>query len=59
MALMLISVLMTKIFLAGLFNEELGAVFQIKGEHQESVETLFTEHGLADCLHYLGQSNTK
>lgn len=42
--------------LAGLFNEELGAVFQIKREHQESVETLFTEHGLADCLHYLGQA---
>lgn len=42
--------------LAGLFNEELGGVIQIRAEHQEAVEALFAEYGLSDCLHYLGQA---
>ncbi|MEZ2684131.1 phosphoribosylformylglycinamidine synthase [Proteus vulgaris] len=42
--------------LAGLFNEELGGVIQISAEHQDVVEALFTQYGLADCLHYLGQA---
>lgn len=42
--------------LAGLFNEELGAVIQISAEHQDAVESLFTEYGLANCLHYLGEA---
>ncbi|MEQ4923237.1 phosphoribosylformylglycinamidine synthase [Proteus hauseri] len=42
--------------LAGLFNEELGGVIQISEQHQEAVEALFTEVGLSDCLHYLGQA---
>ncbi|MBI6529755.1 phosphoribosylformylglycinamidine synthase [Proteus vulgaris] len=42
--------------LAGLFNEELGGVIQISTEHQDTVESLFAQYGLADCLHYLGQA---
>lgn len=45
--------------LAGLFNEELGTVIQVKAEHQQAVESLFTEHGLADCLHYLGHATAE
>ncbi|HCH49683.1 MAG TPA: phosphoribosylformylglycinamidine synthase [Proteus sp.] len=44
--------------LAGLFNEELGAVIQISQQHQDDVEALFTEYGLADSLHYLGQATS-
>ncbi|AKA37996.1 phosphoribosylformylglycinamidine synthase [Yersinia ruckeri] len=42
--------------LAALFNEELGAVIQIRAEQRAAVEQLFAEQGLADCVHYLGQA---
>lgn len=42
--------------LAALFNEELGAVIQLRAADRAAVEALFARHGLADCLHYLGQA---
>jgi phosphoribosylformylglycinamidine synthase len=42
--------------LAALFNEELGAVIQIRASDRSDVEALFAQFGLADCLHYLGQA---
>ncbi|UZX69191.1 phosphoribosylformylglycinamidine synthase [Yersinia ruckeri] len=42
--------------LAALFNEELGAVIQIRAEQRAAVEQLFAEQGLAGCVHYLGQA---
>ncbi|ELM3739140.1 phosphoribosylformylglycinamidine synthase [Yersinia ruckeri] len=42
--------------LAALFNEELGAVIQIRAEQRAAVEQLFAEQRLADCVHYLGQA---
>ncbi|EMH4084969.1 TPA: phosphoribosylformylglycinamidine synthase [Providencia stuartii] len=40
--------------LAALFNEELGAVIQIKQQDKQYVENCFAEAGLGECLHYLG-----
>lgn len=40
--------------LAALFNEELGAVIQVKAQDREYVEACFAEVGLGECLHYLG-----
>ena len=40
--------------LAALFNEELGAVIQVRNEQRADVEQLLASHGLADCTHYLG-----
>jgi phosphoribosylformylglycinamidine synthase len=42
--------------LAALFNEELGAVVQVAAEDRGAVEALLGEHGLSDCVHYLGQA---
>lgn len=44
--------------LAALFNEELGAVIQVAAADRERVEQVFTDHGLADCLRYLGRAGT-
>lgn len=40
--------------LAALFNEELGAVIQIKQQDRPYVEACFADAGLGECLHYLG-----
>ncbi|KAA8995709.1 phosphoribosylformylglycinamidine synthase [Affinibrenneria salicis] len=42
--------------LAALFNEELGAVIQVAAERQAEVEQVLADHGLADCVHYLGRA---
>ncbi|MGP6378798.1 phosphoribosylformylglycinamidine synthase [Yersinia bercovieri] len=42
--------------LAALFNEELGAVIQVGAEQREAVEKVLAEHGLANCVHYLGRA---
>lgn len=42
--------------LAALFNEELGGVIQVRAADRPAVEQCFAEHGLADCLHYLGKA---
>ncbi|MDD5275055.1 MAG: phosphoribosylformylglycinamidine synthase [Methylovulum sp.] len=39
---------------AALFNEELGAVLQVRAEHCEAVITLLTHAGLVDCVHKIG-----
>lgn len=40
--------------LAALFNEELGAVIQVRNEQRAEVEQILAQHGLADCTHVLG-----
>ncbi|QCR37788.1 phosphoribosylformylglycinamidine synthase [Nissabacter sp. SGAir0207] len=42
--------------LAALFNEELGAVIQVKEEQRAEVEALLAKHGLQACTHYLGRA---
>ncbi|EQC00884.1 phosphoribosylformylglycinamidine synthase [Photorhabdus temperata] len=42
--------------LAALFTEELGAVVQIRASDKAFVENLLAEHGLADCVYYLGKA---
>lgn len=42
--------------LAALFNEELGAVIQVRAQDRAAVEALLGEHGLSDCIHYLGKA---
>ncbi|MFE8147072.1 phosphoribosylformylglycinamidine synthase [Brenneria goodwinii] len=42
--------------LATLFNEELGAVIQIPASRRAEVESVLAQHGLADCVHYLGRA---
>ena len=42
--------------LAALFNEELGAVIQVRAADREAVEALLASHGLTECTHYLGQA---
>ena len=44
--------------LAALFNEELGGVIQVRAADRQAVEALLAAHGLADCVHYLGQATT-
>lgn len=44
--------------LAALFNEELGAVIQVRAADREAVEALLAQHGLGDCVHYLGKAVT-
>ncbi|HBW41568.1 MAG TPA: phosphoribosylformylglycinamidine synthase, partial [Leclercia adecarboxylata] len=44
--------------LAALFNEELGAVIQVPAAEREAVEALLAQHGLGDCVHYLGKAVT-
>lgn len=40
--------------LAALFNEELGAVIQVRDEQRAEVEQILAQHGLGDCTHFLG-----
>ena len=40
--------------LAALFNEELGAVIQVRAEERAAVEATLAKFGLGDCSHYLG-----
>ncbi|MDN5680359.1 MAG: phosphoribosylformylglycinamidine synthase, partial [Ewingella sp.] len=40
--------------LAALFNEELGAVIQVRAEDRAAVEEALAKFGLGDCSHYLG-----
>jgi phosphoribosylformylglycinamidine synthase len=42
--------------LAALFNEELGAVIQVKAADRAAVEKTLEDHGLADCVHFLGKA---
>ena len=42
--------------LAALFNEELGAVIQVAAADRAQVEQVFAEHGLGDCVHFLGKA---
>ncbi|POZ50517.1 phosphoribosylformylglycinamidine synthase [Methylovulum psychrotolerans] len=42
--------------LAALFNEELGAVLQVRKENCAQVLKILTDAGLADCLHTIGQT---
>ncbi|MFO6296520.1 phosphoribosylformylglycinamidine synthase [Rahnella selenatireducens] len=44
--------------LAALFNEELGAVIQVRATDREAVEHTLAQFGLADCTHYLGTVET-
>jgi len=44
--------------LAALFNEELGAVIQVRASDREAVEKTLADFGLADCTHYLGTGET-
>ncbi|KQN68531.1 phosphoribosylformylglycinamidine synthase [Serratia sp. Leaf51] len=44
--------------LAALFNEELGAVIQVRASDREAVEKTLADFGLADCTHYLGTAET-
>lgn len=40
--------------LAALFNEELGAVIQVRAEQRQEIEQLLAKNGLGNCVHYLG-----
>jgi phosphoribosylformylglycinamidine synthase len=42
--------------LAALFNEELGGVIQVHADDRALVESIFANHGLADCVHFLGKA---
>jgi phosphoribosylformylglycinamidine synthase len=42
--------------LAALFNEELGAVLQVRKDNCAQVLKILTDAGLADCLHTIGQT---
>jgi phosphoribosylformylglycinamidine synthase len=44
--------------LSELFNEELGAVVQVKAEDLESVKTLLAHNGLVDCVFEIGSVGT-
>lgn len=44
--------------LAALFNEELGAVIQVRASDREAVVHTLAQFGLADCTHYLGTVET-
>ncbi|MBC3767266.1 phosphoribosylformylglycinamidine synthase [Neptunicella marina] len=44
--------------LSALFNEELGAVIQVKAEHVDEVKARFAKYDLAGCLHDIGSLNT-
>jgi phosphoribosylformylglycinamidine synthase len=45
--------------LAALFNEELGAVVQIRAGERSQVMQALREHGLGDCSHVIGQVNSR
>jgi phosphoribosylformylglycinamidine synthase len=42
-----------------LFNEELGAVVQVKRSDTEHVMAVFAEHGLTECVHDIGEVANK
>ncbi|RXF00674.1 phosphoribosylformylglycinamidine synthase [Pseudoalteromonas sp. PS5] len=42
-----------------LFNEELGAVLQVRNDDIAAVEAVFTEHGIADIAHRIGTLNSE
>ncbi len=42
--------------LAALFNEELGAVIQVRAEDRAGVEQTLAKFGLGECTHYLGRA---
>lgn len=42
---------------AALFNEELGALIQVKVSKIKQVEAHFAEHGLADCISTIGRAS--
>jgi phosphoribosylformylglycinamidine synthase len=44
--------------LAALFNEELGAVIQVRGNDVREVRAAFERAGLSACLHAIGKPNT-
>jgi len=49
----------TEDLLGLLFNEELGAIIQVKTSNVEAVQQYFTEHtGLGEHVHVIGQPNT-
>jgi phosphoribosylformylglycinamidine synthase len=41
--------------LAALFNEELGAVVQLRADALATVRAVFAAAGLADCVHFIGR----
>lgn len=43
--------------LAALFNEELGAVIQIRNEDLATVSAVLAQYGLAECSHVIGELN--
>ena len=45
--------------LAVLFNEEAGAVLQIRAAHKEDVLNILSGHGLAHCIHTVGVLNNE
>jgi phosphoribosylformylglycinamidine synthase len=48
-----------ELVLAALFNEELGAVIQIRNRDRTSVMQVLREAGLGDCSHIIGQLNSR
>jgi phosphoribosylformylglycinamidine synthase len=42
--------------LKALFNEELGAVLQVKSEDRDAVLAVLREHGLSKCSHVIGKT---
>ena len=42
---------------AVLFNEELGAVLQVRASQSRSVQAAFRDAGLLDCVHVIGTTN--
>lgn len=45
--------------LRALFNEELGAVIQVRAEQKSEVMTVLREHGLGACSHIIGKHNER
>ena len=45
--------------LRALFNEELGAVIQVRAEKKSDVMTVLREHGLGACSHIIGKPNDR
>lgn len=45
--------------LAVLFNEELGAVIQVKTENVEEILNILSGHGLANCIYTIGTLNNE
>ena len=45
--------------LRALFNEELGAVIQVRAEQKSEVMNVLREHGLGACSHIIGKHNVR